>query len=112
VAGFADNWRKIQQFADEAGRDPSGITPAALIHFSLDADRERARSAMRAYLTQSYGPARAADLGNMVGTADDLRRGVDEYRAAGVDVLILSSITADVGHLDRFCDQVLTRLPV
>ena len=107
VAGFAENWRKIRDYAADAGRDASAITPAALIHFSLDSDRDRARAAMQAYLTQSYGAARAADLGNMVGTVDDLRRGAEEYRAAGVDVLILSSVSAEVSHLDRFCQEVM-----
>jgi probable F420-dependent oxidoreductase len=110
VSGFSSGWRTIRAYAEEAGRDPSTITPAALIHFSLDSDRSRAEAAMREYLTQSYGPARAADLGNMVGTADDLRRGAEEYFAAGVEVLILSSVSADVAHLERFCDQVLPKL--
>ena len=43
----------------------------------------------------------------MVGTVDDLRRGAEEYRAAGVDVLILSSVSAEVSHLDRFCQEVM-----
>jgi probable F420-dependent oxidoreductase len=112
VRGFSAAWSTIQRYAAEAGRDPSRITPAALIHFSLDSDRERAQAAMREYLTQSYGPERAKELGNMVGNADDLRRGLDEYAQVGVQVLILSSVSADVTHLDRFCQEVMPHLRV
>ena len=111
VAGFRSNWDKIKRCAEEEGRDAATITPAALIQFSLDDNRERARAAMHAYLSHSYGPARAElTLGNMVGTPDDLVRGASEYFEAGVEVLILSSITADTRHLDRFCQEVLPRL--
>jgi probable F420-dependent oxidoreductase len=110
VAGFRANWDKIKRYAELAGRDPAAITPAALIQFRLDDDRERARAAMHAYLTHSYGPSRAETLGNMVGTPDDLVRGASEYFEAGVEVLILASITADLRHLDRFCQEVLPRL--
>lgn len=112
VDGFLVRWQQIQRYAAEAGRDPATITPAALIHFSLDSDRDRARSAMHAYLSHSYGPERAADLGNMVGAADDLVRGAEAYFGAGVELLIVSSITARLHHLEAFGDRVLRRLPV
>ncbi len=112
VDGFRERWHAIQTYAREANRDPAAITPAALIHFSMDADADRARAAMHAYLTHSYGPERAADLGNMTGTADDLVRGAEAYFAAGVDLLIVSSITSRVEHLEAFGENVLSRLPV
>jgi probable F420-dependent oxidoreductase len=110
VDGFVPRWAAIRRYAHEAGRDPASITPAALMHFSLDSDRERARSAMHAYLVQSYGPARAANLGNMTGTPDDLVRGAEAYFAAGVELLILSSISARIEHLDLLAETVLRRL--
>jgi alkanesulfonate monooxygenase SsuD/methylene tetrahydromethanopterin reductase-like flavin-dependent oxidoreductase (luciferase family) len=110
VDGFRQRWQAIQQYAAEFGRDPKSITPAALIHYSLDSDAAKARSAMHTYLIHSYGPERAADLGNMVGTADDLVRGAHEYFEAGVELLIVSSITARLDHLEAFSSQVMPRL--
>jgi probable F420-dependent oxidoreductase len=113
VDGFRARWARIRAYAEAAGRDPAAITPAALIHFSLDADRERARDAMRDYLVRAYGPSRVQrGLGVMVGTADDLVAGANAYFEAGVEVLILTSITARPEHLDRFLEEVLPRLPL
>jgi probable F420-dependent oxidoreductase len=111
VDGFRARWATIRRYADEAGRDPTSITPAALIHFSVDSDRERARDAMRDYLIQSYGPRRLEQgLGVMVGTPVDLVAGARAYFDAGVEVLILTSITAREDHLDRLLEQVLPKL--
>ncbi len=113
VAGFRANWGAIQTYAREAGRDPRTITPAALIHFSVDSDRERAREAMRTYLSHSYGLSRVSvGLGNMVGTPADLVKGALEYFEAGVKLLILTSITADLNHVDRLIEDVLPHLPL
>ncbi len=112
VDGFRVRWQQIQAYATEFGRAGTIITPAALIHYSLDEDAARARAAMHDYLTRSYGSDRAADLGNMVGTADDLVRGAEQYFAAGVELLIVSSVTARLEHLDAFAERVLPRLPL
>jgi alkanesulfonate monooxygenase SsuD/methylene tetrahydromethanopterin reductase-like flavin-dependent oxidoreductase (luciferase family) len=113
VAGFRDRWATIRAYAEQGGRDPASITPAALIHFSLDTDRERAREAMRTYLVQSYGPRRLEQgLGVMVGTPDDLVNGANAYFEAGVEVLLLTSITARVEHLDGLLTDVVPRLPL
>jgi probable F420-dependent oxidoreductase len=111
VDGFRSNWATIRAYAEQAGRDPSSITPAALIHYSLDTDRERAREAMRTYLVRSYGPRRLEQgLGVMVGTPDDLVDGAQAYFDAGVDVLILTSITARLEHVDGLLEEVVPRL--
>ena len=89
---------------------PSTVTPAALAHFSVDSDAARARERMHAYLTHSYGPERAADLGPLTGKPDDLVRGAEAYFKAGVEVLICSSITKDFGALEMFAERVLPRL--
>jgi alkanesulfonate monooxygenase SsuD/methylene tetrahydromethanopterin reductase-like flavin-dependent oxidoreductase (luciferase family) len=113
VPGFRDRWAIIRAYAEQTGRDPASITPAALIHFSLDTDRERAREAMRTYLVQSYGPRRLEQgVGVMVGTPDDLVNGANAYFEAGVEVLLLTSITARLEHLDALLTEVVPRLPL
>ena len=110
VEGFASRWRTLQQYVVKAGREPSAVTPAAPIHFSVDSDAARARERMHSCLTRSYGPERAADLGPLTGNPDDLVRGAEAYFKAGVEVLICSSITKDFGALEMFAERVLPRL--
>ena len=107
-AGFRKAWAAIRGYCAEAGRDPSEITPAALAYASVADDREQAREAMRQHLLRSFGPARLErGLGRLVGTPEDLVRGAHEYFVAGVNVLILGSVSADPRHLDLLCERVL-----
>jgi len=110
-AGFRAAWAAIRAYCAEAGRDPSAITPAALAYASVADDPEQAREAMRAHLLRSFGPARLErGLGPLVGTPEDLVRGAHEYFEAGVEVLILGSVSAAPGHLDMLCERVLPKM--
>jgi probable F420-dependent oxidoreductase len=110
--GFRARWQQIQQYAREAGRDPTSITPAALVNFSVSTDGEHARDAMGEHLTRSFNAARAQQLGPMSGTPDEVVRGAREYFDAGVELLICQSISADLAHLELFCESVVPRLDV
>jgi probable F420-dependent oxidoreductase len=107
-AGFRTAWAAIRDYCAAAGRDPAEITPAALAYASVAEDPEVAREAMRQHLLRSFGPARLErGLGPLVGTPEDLVRGAHEYFVAGVNVLILGSVSADPRHLDLLCERVL-----
>jgi probable F420-dependent oxidoreductase len=113
VAGFKSQWSKIRAYCSEIGRDASEITPAALAYASVAPDAEQAREGMREHLIRSFGPERVErGLGPLVGTPDDLVGGAQEYFDAGVEVLIISSVSADPRHLDLLCERVLPRLSV
>jgi alkanesulfonate monooxygenase SsuD/methylene tetrahydromethanopterin reductase-like flavin-dependent oxidoreductase (luciferase family) len=110
-AGFRAAWAAIRGYCAEADRDPAEITPAALAYASVADDREQAREAMRAHLLRSFGPARLErGLGPLVGTPEDLVRGAHEYFDAGVEVLIMGSVSAAPCHLDMLCERVLPRI--
>ena len=110
-SGFRAAWAAIGKYCAEAERDLSEITPAALAYASVADDREQAREAMRAHLLRSFGPARLErGLGPLVGTPEDLVRGAHEYFEAGVEVLILGSVSAAPGHLDMLCERVLPKM--
>jgi alkanesulfonate monooxygenase SsuD/methylene tetrahydromethanopterin reductase-like flavin-dependent oxidoreductase (luciferase family) len=109
--GFRAAWAAIDRYCQTAGRDRSEITPAALAYASVAADKEQAREAMRAHLLRSFGRARLErGLGPMVGTPEDLVRGAHEYFDAGVEVLILGSVSADPRHLDMLCERVVPEI--
>ena len=110
--GFRTTWEKVQRAAEAAKRDPSTITPAALVYAAVDDDRDRAREQALSYRRHYYGSSRGTlDVeGAPVGTADDVVRVIHDYFAAGVETLIIGSPTADLAALDRLCNDVLPRL--
>lgn len=52
----------------------------------------------------------AGGLGPLVGTPEDLVRGAHEYFDAGVEVLVLGSVSAAPRHLDMLCERVLPKI--
>jgi alkanesulfonate monooxygenase SsuD/methylene tetrahydromethanopterin reductase-like flavin-dependent oxidoreductase (luciferase family) len=109
-AGFRANWEKVRRHAEAAGRDPDSITPAALIYACVDDDRATAQSKAAAHLAHYYGPRRTDTSSYLLGSADDCLRSAKAYVEAGVQTMILGSVTADLQYVDRLCEQVLPRL--
>lgn len=110
--GFRTNWEKILRYAEAISRDPGTLTPAALIYACVDDDVDRATATAKANLMHYYGARRSDTSGFLLGRADDCVRMAHEYVEAGVQMMIIGSVTADVSYLDRFLEKVLPRLPV
>jgi alkanesulfonate monooxygenase SsuD/methylene tetrahydromethanopterin reductase-like flavin-dependent oxidoreductase (luciferase family) len=107
----------VRRFAEEAGRDPSRLTPAALVFACVDDDRDRAMEVAGRYMLHYYshrrGTASVSELvgpHQLVGPADECVAKTHEYFDAGVEVLIIGSVSADPRYLDRLCESVLPRL--
>jgi len=107
---FRDKWDAIQQYAEQAGRDPASIYPAGLIYICVDDDVARGEEVTTRYFQHYYAGSRPARGGAIIGSADVCVRGINEYLQAGVRYPIIGSPTADLGHLDRLLEQVLPRL--
>jgi len=108
---FKENWAKIQEMAHAAGRDPSELTPAALIYACVDDDRSVAEQKAIAYRQHYYGGRRPIDVsGSMLGSADECVEIGQSFLEAGVETLVIASATAHLRYFDRLCEKVLPRL--
>jgi alkanesulfonate monooxygenase SsuD/methylene tetrahydromethanopterin reductase-like flavin-dependent oxidoreductase (luciferase family) len=112
TGGFRDKWDAIRHYAEQAGRDPASIEPAALIYCCVDDDVARAEDVVARYFGHYYGGSRPARGGAIMGSADTCVRGINDYLQAGVKYPIIGFPTADLAYLDRFLEQVLPRLEV
>src|SRR5712692_1433318 len=92
--GFKANWDKVQSYAQQAGRDPSGIAPAALIYALVDDDASRGEQIAASYFEYYYAGRRPGRGGAIVGSADAVAQGIQEYVDAGVEYPIIGSPTA------------------
>lgn len=110
--GFRTNWEKVRRYAEEIERDPATLTPAALIYVCVDDDVDRATTLAKAHLAHYYGARRADTSSFLLGKPDDCIRMANAYAEAGVQQMIIGSVTADLRYLDRFLEKVLPRLPV
>ncbi len=109
--GLRAAWAKVRQHAEAAGRDPSRLKLAALVYAAVDDDRDRAVERAGGYLRRYYPPERAqVPPWFLLGPPAACIERAQEYFAAGVDVLIVGPVTADLAHLDRLLNEVVTRL--
>jgi alkanesulfonate monooxygenase SsuD/methylene tetrahydromethanopterin reductase-like flavin-dependent oxidoreductase (luciferase family) len=108
--GFRDKWDAILRYAEQAGRDPAGIYPAALIYVCVDDDVARGEETVAGYFQHYYAGRRPGRGGAIVGPPDAVVRGLNEYIRAGVRYPIVGSPTADLRHLDLFLEKVAPRL--
>src|SRR4051794_8441800 len=109
-AGVRRAWEIVRASAAAAGRDPDRLTLAALVRACVDDDPARAAERTTAN-ARHYGAARGdATAYQLLGPPDACVRMAHEYFAAGVQVLIVAPVTAEVGHLDRLLGEVFPRL--
>jgi len=104
--GFRQNWDQVRRSAEQAGRDPSAITPAALVWACVDDDRAKAVELTERYFSHYYPSGRRPGPADMAGPADACVRAANEYFKAGVQHLIIGTVTADLRYLDRLCEVV------
>jgi probable F420-dependent oxidoreductase len=109
--GFKRNWGLVQDSARRAGRDPSAIGRAALVHTCVDPDKERAVQATTAAITRYYGRL-VFDVEKVlaVGPPEQCAGRLREYYEAGVDHVIVVPVTTDLGMLDLFAQKVMPAL--
>ncbi|HEX6511844.1 MAG TPA: LLM class flavin-dependent oxidoreductase [Chloroflexota bacterium] len=110
TGGFRDKMDAIRHYAEEAGRDPASIYPAALIYCCVDDDTARAEQIMASYSEYYYAGRRPAARGGIAGPPDVCARGINEYIQAGVEYPIIGMPTASLVYLDRFLEKVLPKL--
>jgi len=109
-AGFRRIWDQIRAYAEARGRDPATIVAAAQIYACVDDDRQRAADLTARYLAHYYGAAPDDLSGFMLGSPDACVALAEEYYAAGVQVLIVGSVTANPDYFERLCTEVVPRL--
>ncbi|MGI9624693.1 MAG: TIGR03560 family F420-dependent LLM class oxidoreductase [Acidimicrobiales bacterium] len=96
--GPADMAHKIsvlEAHCEALGRDPEGIAKSAAAMLVITDTEDKAEQVV----------ATMGHRGGLVGTVDQLRATIDEYRAVGVDELIIPDFTMTAENRSRILDQ-------
>jgi len=104
-ARYAEAWEEVRTQAEDAGRDPDAIVPAAVVPTLVDEDGERARAELRHYLELRYGTAfspHAVERYCLAGTPSECAARAAAYAEAGVRHLIFNPSVPP----DRLVEQV------
>ncbi len=111
---FAATYRRVQEHARAAGRDPSTIRSALYITINVNVDAERAAREMDAFHREYYGPEFekiTSVQGHVAGTAKTVAAALRAFGSAGVRTFVLRFGAADQnGQLERCAAEMLPLL--
>lgn len=90
---YARSWNELRRHAEDAGRDPEAIVPAAVVPSLVAEAGSRARAELREYLSRRYGSGfspQAVERYCVAGTREECRERVLAYARAGVSHLVFN----------------------
>lgn len=102
---YGPSWSEIRRHAEDAGRDPDAIIPAAVVPALVDDDGELARKLAREHLEERYATSfspHAIERYCLVGTPAECAARARAYAEAGVRHLVFNPVVAP----DRLLEQV------
>ena len=114
-AGYRHKRKVLEQHCAAVGRDPSTITRSLMVPMAIGADRaaalRRLAAARAIFPALPEGEAAWRQQGFLVGAPEDIWTALLEWRAAGVDRVLLQMLDQeDLGALELFARRVIPAL--
>ena len=109
---IARDWEELQEYLTEHGRDPSTLTIAHenFMHLVLTNDREKAleeqHEAMLKVMSSARGPEYLEKV-YMFGTPDDIVESLQARIDAGVQKIMLHTMTPDPAQLEHWVTEIV-----
>jgi probable F420-dependent oxidoreductase len=110
TADFIQQYGLLQQFLDEAQRDPATFAISKRVYLAVDTDRDRAEKRLREWFGIRY---RNADMASNVcvwGSRDDCLNQLGELVQAGAQHLMLNPVFDAMEHLELLAQEVVPKL--
>lgn len=110
---FAASWRKITQFAEEAGRDPGELRSLNQLPICIDSSKEKAQAKSGPWLASYFDTPEWSDAtpdSAICGTPEDCAEQIQAHIDAGVQEICLVPHEYDDEQMERFAAEVLPLL--
>lgn len=111
--GFRESWRKVLQFAEEAGRDPGELRSLNQLPICIDSSREKAQARTGPWLASYFDTPAWSDAtpdSAVCGTPEDCAEQLQAHLDAGVQEICLVPHEYDDEQVERFAAEVLPLL--
>lgn len=109
---IARDWAELQEYLDAHGRDPATLTVAHenFVHLVLTQDRDKALAEQHEAFLRVMSSARGPEYLEKVylfGTPDDIVESLQARIDAGVEKIMLHTMTPDPGQLEHWVTEVI-----
>jgi len=106
---IAKDFDQISKYAIEFGRKPEDIEIWQTAYMYVAETMEEAKTAYKGFTGKDLTES-ATKSGYLVGTKEDILQKIEEREKFGVKGMVLSPLTYDVGQVDVWYDQILSKL--
>ena len=110
TADFIQQYGLVQQFLDEAQRDPATFAISKRVYLAVDTDRVRAEKRLREWFGIRYRNADMASQVGIWGSRDECLNKLGELVQAGAQHLMLNPVFDEMEHLDLLAQEVVPKL--
>lgn len=106
---FTESWRKVLQYAEDAGRDPSELHSLNQLPLCIDASKEKAQARTGPWLASYFDTpewSNATPDSAILGTPQDCAEQIAVHIEAGVQEICLVPHGYDPEQMERFAAEV------
>lgn len=110
---FATAWKKVRDFAEEAGRDPGELENVAQLPIYVDEDEATADRRCREYIDEYCDLPKWSESSaesSIRGTPEQCAEQLAEHFAVGVQQICLCPAGYEIEQIERIAAEVLPRL--
>jgi alkanesulfonate monooxygenase SsuD/methylene tetrahydromethanopterin reductase-like flavin-dependent oxidoreductase (luciferase family) len=110
---FTESWRKITQYAEEAGRDPGELHSLNQLPICIDSSKEKAQAKTGPWLASYFDTpewSSATPDSAICGTPEDCAEQIQAHLDAGVQEICLVPHGYDNEQMERFAAEVMPLL--
>ena len=109
-ADFVQQYGLLQQFLDEAQRDPATFAISKRVYLAVDTNRDRAEKRLREWFGIRYRNADMAPKVSVWGSRDECLNKLGELVQAGAQHLMLNPVFDEMEHLELLAQEVVPKL--
>jgi probable F420-dependent oxidoreductase len=110
TADFIQQYGRIQQYLEEAQRDPATFAISKRVYLAIDNDRDRAEQRLRAWFGVRYRNADMAPRVSIWGSQSECLDKLGELVKAGAQHLMLNPVFDEMDHVEQLAAEVMPHL--
>jgi probable F420-dependent oxidoreductase len=110
IADFITQYGLIQQYLEEAERDPETFRISKRVYIAIDRDKDRAEKRLTEWFGHYYGRAEMASRVSIWGSRDECLEKLGLLVQTGAKHLMLNPVFDEMEHLELLAEEIIPYL--
>ena len=110
IEDFISQYGLIQQYLEEAGRDPATFKISKRVYLAVEPDRDQAEKRLREWFGARYGQPEMAARVSIWGSREECLDKLGQLVQAGAQHLLLEPVYNEMEHLELLAEDIVPYL--